>query len=51
MEVCDASPEYIQMNKWEWIQSPGKWCPWSVTGVVSVEDRRGQYMLTASGLP
>uniref|UniRef100_A0A7S4QT50 BP74 N-terminal domain-containing protein n=1 Tax=Alexandrium monilatum TaxID=311494 RepID=A0A7S4QT50_9DINO len=40
VEVCDATPEYIQKNRQEWIRSPGAWCPWSVQGVISVDDRR-----------
>lgn len=39
IEVCDATPLYIENNKESWITSPGNWCPWSVTGVVSVELR------------
>lgn len=40
-EVCDASPMYLEKNGKEWTESPGRWCPWGVAQVLSVEDRRG----------
>jgi hypothetical protein len=40
-EVCDASPKYLEKNGKEWTESPGRWCPWGVAAVLSVEDRRG----------
>merc|ERR1719245_509569 len=39
-EVCDASPQYIEENGKAWTNSPGRWCPWSVSDVLAVEDRR-----------
>ncbi|MFN2388618.1 MAG: hypothetical protein ABR575_03290 [Actinomycetota bacterium] len=27
VEVCDASPEYVEENRREWLGE--QWCPWS----------------------
>ena len=31
MEVCDATPCYVEMDSAEWFSSPTTWCPWSAT--------------------
>eukprot|EP00439_Symbiodinium_sp_Y106_P036869 s1076_g4.t1 len=41
VEVCDASPRYIEEHSEAWRTSPGRWCPWKVQ-VLKVEDRRGK---------
>eukprot|EP00439_Symbiodinium_sp_Y106_P039325 s1076_g4.t2 len=30
VEVCDASPRYIEEHSEAWRTSPGRWCPWKV---------------------
>eukprot|EP00931_Biecheleriopsis_adriatica_P009286 TRINITY_DN110369_c0_g1_i1.p1 TRINITY_DN110369_c0_g1~~TRINITY_DN110369_c0_g1_i1.p1 ORF type:complete len:339 (+),score=36.86 TRINITY_DN110369_c0_g1_i1:141-1157(+) len=38
-EVCDATPQYIEDHKEDWIRSPGAWCPWGIK-FVNVTDNR-----------
>ena len=38
IELCDATPSYIEENKEEWLDVPGQWCPWSAV-VISVTER------------
>lgn len=36
IEVCDATPSYIEANLDAWINEVGNWCPWSAQ-VLAVE--------------
>ena len=29
MEVCDARPAYVEEHLNEWLESPGRFCPWA----------------------
>lgn len=40
IELCDATPSYIDGDVAGWIASVGTWCPWGVEAITSVDDRR-----------
>jgi hypothetical protein len=39
VEVCDASPSYVEANRDEWIAQVGRYCPWDAR-LVNVKDQR-----------
>jgi hypothetical protein len=39
VEVCDASPSYVEANRDEWIAQVGHYCPWDAR-LINVKDQR-----------